>query len=121
MPAADPTAGHLTTPLGSDRTQAVRVTHPFHPRSGEELAVVSIRSGGQEGKVYYYDEQGLRTIPVSWTSLGVPDPAVCVSQGRSWFRVEDLLELTRQIGELKAARRRGGKERGSVKKIMPQM
>jgi hypothetical protein len=56
------------------------------------------RQGWGEERVDYLDEQGrLRMIPASWTSLAAPDPFVVVSSGRSWFRVEDLLALSRLI------------------------
>jgi hypothetical protein len=52
--------------------------------------------------VYFYDDYNrLRSMPASWTSVGSIDPFVQVSAGRSPFRVEDLLELSRLICEIK--------------------
>ena len=46
----------------------------------------------------YPDGAGrLRMIPARWTSLAARDPFVEVSAGRSWFRVEDLLALSRLV------------------------
>ena len=51
----------------------------------------------------FYDEEGrVRTIPVKWTDLaGEEDPFVVVSDGRSWFRVEDLLALSEIIEDVR--------------------
>ncbi len=38
-----------------------------------------------------------RSIPVGWTDAMAPDPYVNVGGGRSFFRVEDLLELVRLL------------------------
>jgi len=40
-------------------TGAVRVTHPFHPRFGQELAVAFRRCNWGEDRVFYRDCQGL--------------------------------------------------------------
>ena len=49
--------------------------------------------------------QGPHNVPSSisshWTDLVVEDPFVVMSAGRSYFRVEDLLELARLIERLK--------------------
>jgi hypothetical protein len=43
----------------------------------------------------YYDAQGqLRSILTSWTSLHELDSFMAASSGRSWFRVDDLLQLS---------------------------
>ena len=48
----------------------------------------------------FHDEQGrICEIPLSWTNLAAGNPFVILSAGRSWFRFEDLLELTRLIGK----------------------
>lgn len=57
-----------------------------------------------EDRVYFHDEQGrLVALPAAWTSAGPQDPFVALSQGRSAFRVQDLVELSKLIrGEAKA-------------------
>jgi hypothetical protein len=40
-------------------------------------------------------------MPAAWTSVGLIDPFVEVSEGRSPFRIADLLELSRIIHEIK--------------------
>lgn len=48
------------------------------------------------------DEQGrICEIPLSWTNLAAEDPFVILSAGKSSFRFEDLLELTRLIQEVR--------------------
>jgi hypothetical protein len=43
----------------------------------------------------YYDTQGqLRSMLTSWTSLHELDSFMAASGGRSWFRVDDLLQLS---------------------------
>jgi len=55
---------------------------------------------GLEDRVCFHDEQcRICEIPLSWTNLAAGDAFVILSAGRSWFRFEDLLELTRLIGK----------------------
>jgi len=64
---------------------------------------VSHRKYFTEDRVYFFDEAGrYRSIPAQFTSLASQDPFVTVSAGRSHFRVEDLLELVKLLGKLKA-------------------
>jgi len=47
----------------------------------------------------YYDAQGqLRSMLTSWTSLRELDSFMAASGGRSWFRVDDLLQLCALTG-----------------------
>jgi hypothetical protein len=51
-----------------------------------------------EARVCFQHSPGrLRSLPVGWTSLAPPDPFVIQAGGRSWFRVEDLLELAHLV------------------------
>lgn len=46
----------------------------------------------------YYDEEGnLRSMRASWTSAAEEDTFGRVSEGRSWFRTDDLLELSSMV------------------------
>ncbi|MEX3953668.1 DUF5372 family protein [Paraburkholderia sp. EG287B] len=75
-------------------TQLVRVTHPFHPLRGQEFVLLERRCAWGEERVYFHDVSGrLRRLPASWTSVSAPDPFEVLSEGRSTFRVEDLLHL----------------------------
>jgi hypothetical protein len=53
--------------------------------------------------VHFFDDSGLlREIPLSWTDAVPEDAFLAISQGRSWFRFEDLQELARIIEGLKS-------------------
>ncbi len=55
----------------------------------------------------YFNEDGrLRSMPTSWTSVADEDHFQSASGNRSWFRIDDLLELTALVETLKQARRR---------------
>ena len=84
-------------------TGAVRVTHPFHPRFGQELDFVAHRHNWGEDRVFYRDQQGhLASLPARWTSVVAEDPFVVVAAGRSRFRVADLLELVALVARLRS-------------------
>jgi hypothetical protein len=52
--------------------------------------------------VYFHDLDGeLRLIPARWTNLAMPDPFVTIAAGQCWFRIQDLVELTRLLENLK--------------------
>ena len=79
------------------------VTHPFHPLFGQEVVVLETQQL-YGWRVYYRNGKGeMVTIPLSWTTLGADDPFVVVSQGRSDFRVTDLLQLTELVGAMHGA------------------
>ena len=49
----------------------------------------------------FFDAQGrLRSMLESWTSVAEKDAFTQASSGRSWFRPDDLVQLSVQIGEL---------------------
>jgi hypothetical protein len=78
------------------------VTHPFHPLHGREFVyLTSVRRWGED-RVYFEDDQG-RTVSLraQWTSLYAPPPLVVLSGGRSAFRADDLLKLSRLLRGLK--------------------
>lgn len=77
------------------------ITHPFHPLNGRRFELVSYgHCWGEERVSFHNDEGHLCSIPVSWTSMATPDPFVAVAQGRSLFRIEDLLALVALVREL---------------------
>jgi hypothetical protein len=95
-------------PSQADAQLTVRITHPFHPDHGQQLAVVTVRDNWSERRIYYHDRRGRLTgIPAVWTDLEPPDPVVTISAGRSAFRVEDLLELVRLLASLEQEVSRG--------------
>lgn len=59
----------------------------------------------------YYDRCGrLRSMLTSWTSLADHDLFSQAAQGRSWFRVDDLLRLAALLENLRQTRRGGGSD-----------
>ena len=83
-------------------THAARVTHPFHPLSGQVLEVVDRRRFEADGERLCLEvaSDRLEWIPVAWTSLGPPDPWIDLAAARSLFRVEDLLRLADLIANV---------------------
>jgi hypothetical protein len=83
----------------------VRVTHPFHPLTGQEFEFVKRRKNWQLDRVYYFDAAGeLATLPAEWTDVVAPDPFVVIAAGRAPFRTEDLLALTELLSRLRSHR-----------------
>ena len=55
----------------------------------------------------YFTEAGkLRSLPASWTSVADEDDFRRTSAGRSWFRLDDLLELSALVITVKQLRRK---------------
>ena len=66
---------------------------------------MTCRQNWGEDRVYFHDEEKrLRSIPRQWTSLRTPDLFVEVSDGRSAFRVGDLVELAELLAVIKEDR-----------------
>ena len=78
---------------GTD-TISFEITHPFHPRRGTRFSVATRRQTWGEDRLNYFDARGqLHSVLTSWTSLSDADPFIQASAGRSWFRLDDLLQL----------------------------
>ena len=74
-----------------------RITHPFHPLRGREFEALEEREVYRRQVFVFHDPEGRKVqVPTAWTDAARPDPLVVIAEGRSPFRVEDLL----QIGEL---------------------
>ena len=83
--------------------QVFTVTHPFHPLKGQTFEVLAVRNNW--GGVSYLDAtRRLRTLPVEWTDVRMPDLVVTVGAGRAFFRADLLRQLRRLIDEQKARR-----------------
>ena len=66
---------------------------------------MTLRQNWGENRAYYRDESGeLACIPARWTDAVAPDPVVAVSAGRSAFRLEDLVALTRLVATFQQER-----------------
>jgi len=99
----------------------VRVTHPFHPLYGQELACVGERYNRYGRRLLLRtDEVAVCSVPPQWTDLAAPDPEIVLGRGRALFRMADLLELARLVEEI---RQHGSpvRPRPRVKQTMPQL
>jgi Family of unknown function (DUF5372) len=91
----------------------VRITHPFHPLSGREFACVGERYNRYGRRLLLrVDDANVCSVPPQWTDVMAPDPEILVGGDCSVFRVADLLELMRVVGELR--RRYGSKKSDKV-------
>jgi hypothetical protein len=80
----------------------VRVTHPFHPRHGQEIDFVRHQLQWGDDRVFYRDQHGhLASLPARWTSVVPEDPFVVMAAGRTPFRIDDLRELVALVARLR--------------------
>ena len=93
---------HQTAPVVYGLQRRFRITHPFHPLRDHEFSLVQYRRSWRNERVEGVDEQGRHVaVPVSWTDAAAQhDPFLAVSAGRSYFRVQDLLDLTQLVQTL---------------------
>ena len=95
--------GRRNAPFVDELKRRVRITHPFHPRFGEELDLLDYRGSFGGERVECIDGHGdLVSVPLSWTDAYAEDPFVVVSAGRAFLRPEDLLRLADLIEELRS-------------------
>jgi hypothetical protein len=79
----------------------VRITHPFHPLSGRDLACVGERYNRYGRRLLLrVDDAAVCSVPPQWTDLVAPDPEIVIGGYRALFRVADLLELARLVDQL---------------------
>ena len=82
--------------------QEFQITHPFHPLRGRPLRVMGSKQiCGEERITFQRPDGAFCSVVVGWTDRAACDPYHAVGQGRSRFRVEDLLALA----ELAASRK----------------
>jgi hypothetical protein len=86
--------GARTAPFVSTMRRRLKVTHPFHPLFDQEFEFVGFCNSWKKECVQFSDANGsLFSLPLEWTDAAGVDPFLRVSQGRSHFRVEELLRL----------------------------
>jgi hypothetical protein len=78
-----------------------KITHPFHPWSGQTFELVTYLHTWGENRVYFQrrEDDHLVSVPASWTDVIPEDPFVLLAAGRSLFRISDLLELLQIVAE----------------------
>jgi hypothetical protein len=80
----------------------VRITHPFHPLSGREVACVGKRYNRYGRRLLLrVDDVTVCSVPPQWTDLVAPDPEIVIGEYRALLRVADLLELERLVDQLR--------------------
>jgi len=79
----------------------VRITHPFHPLSGRQLACVGERFN-RYGKrlLLKVDESTVCSVPPQWTDVVAPDPEIAIGNASALLRVTDFIELARLVARL---------------------
>jgi hypothetical protein len=79
----------------------VRITHPFHPFSGQQLVCLGERFN-RYGKrlLLEVDVQTVCSVPPQWTDLVPPDPEIVMGEHRGVLRAGDLVELARLVESL---------------------
>jgi hypothetical protein len=99
----------------------VRITHPFHPFSGQSFICVGKRYNRYGSwLLLQVDDKAICSVPPQWTDLVAPDPEVVIGEGRALFRAADLLELAQLLGRLNRRVSMGGAG-WSVKQIVPHV
>lgn len=79
----------------------MRITHPFHPLNGQQLACVGQRYNRYGMRLLLQiDDGSVCSVPPQWTDVAAPDPEIVLGEQRALFRVVDLLELARLVDQL---------------------
>ena len=79
----------------------MRITHPFHPFTGQQLVCVGERYNRYGTTLLLQvDDRWVCTVPPQWTDVVAPDPEIVLGEQRALFRVVDLLELARLVDQL---------------------
>ena len=92
-----------TTANRNDRGR-FRVVHPFHPLAGREFELLGyIHAWGQQQRVLYREagSERTRSLPAAWTDVVGADPFLVLAEGRSLFRVQELLSLVLLVRQLR--------------------
>ena len=80
----------------------MRITHPFHPLSGQQFACVGERYNRYGRRLLLrVDDVTVFSVPPQWTDLVAFDPEIVIGEYRALFRVADLLELERLIDQFR--------------------
>ena len=103
----------------------VRVEHPFHPLGGRQLVCVGERYNRYGARLLLRtDDDRVCSVPPQWTDVVTPDPEIVLSEGRSPFRVADLVELADLVSRLVGQERQGVRGKANdaacVRSIPPQ-
>ena len=90
-----------TTPDHTNGEHGFTITHPFHPLCGQTFLLLSQRVAWGEERVFFSDAHThqIRSFPLAWTDLALPDPFLVVAEGKAVLRFSDVQELTQFLRE----------------------
>jgi hypothetical protein len=93
-----------TTPSSTNGECSFTITHPFHPLCGHRFPLLSQSRAWGEERVFFADPQThqIRSLPLAWTSLALPDPFLVVAAGKTVLRFEDIGPLNQMLKALPA-------------------
>jgi hypothetical protein len=93
-----------TTPDRTNGEHTFTITHPFHPLCGQTFPLLSQHVAWGEERVFFPDPQTheIRSLPLSWTNLTLPDPFHVLSEGKAVLRFRDLQQLMQFLKEEQA-------------------
>jgi hypothetical protein len=100
----------------------VRITHPFHPLSGRQLACVG-EHFSRYGKrlLLQVDALTVCSVPPQWTDVVAPDPEIAIGDGRALLRLTDFIELARLVARLASMSRHQCQSDQCVSKTTPRV
>jgi hypothetical protein len=77
------------------------ITHPFHPLCGQTFPRLSQHFAWGEERVFFPDQETheVRSLPLAWTNLALPDPFLVVARGKAVLRFRDLQQLVQFLRE----------------------
>ena len=98
-----------TTPDDPNGEQSFTIIHPFHPLCGHTFALLSQHFAWGEERVFFADQQTheVRSLPLAWTNLALPDPFVVVAGGKAVLRWKDLQQLAQFLRQQQTQRQEG--------------
>ena len=90
-----------TTPDNANGEHGFTITHPFHPLCGQTFLLLSQRFAWGEERAFFSDPSThlVRSLPLAWTDLALPDPFVVVAAGTAVLRFSDVQQLTQFLKE----------------------
>jgi len=71
-PAATPESIPYTTPLSQHPPQFVTITHPYHPRCGEQVKIVRVCRGADPDITVQLSDGLHVVVAMSWTDYATP-------------------------------------------------
>ena len=98
-----------TTPDDPNGEPCFTITHPLHPLYGHPFPLLSQRLAWGEERVFFSDQEThqMRSLPLAWTNLALPDPFLVVAGGQAVLRWKDLQQLAQFLRQQPSPRQEG--------------